>query len=208
VITFYFKLPEYVIHYEARCVVDGLTNFGFASPNMDHGALITNIGGSTATELLGFRFVEWRNASGTVVSTEKYFKPSSFAGADADGHIYYYAYFEPIYTQLTLIKEIATDTDDAFLFRIKGQGKFEYIDLTVAIHGAGSLVIKDLPVGTYTVTELTDWSWQYTAGQDKVTITVTEEGPNEVTFTNTANPSNWLTDETHNENQFKPTYGS
>ena len=37
------------------------------------------------------------------------------------------------------------------------------IDLEVTIPGNGSVTIKDIPVGTYTVTEKTDWSWRYNA---------------------------------------------
>lgn len=216
VITFYYKLKDYTIQYIPKCTVEGLTDFGVASPNMDYVSRTTDIGGSTATPSLGFRFVNWRDQNGNVVCTDPYWKPTSFVGADATDHIYYYAYFEPVYSTLSITKALGTTTQDTFLFHIKGQGKVSYIDIVVSIQGPGTIVLEKVPVGTYTVTELTGWSWEYTCSAVTATgLTITGltngaqftlgETGGTVTFTNTPKPSNWLSDETVNENQFKVT---
>lgn len=215
VITFYYKLKDYTIQYIPKCTVEGLTDFGFASPNMDYVSRTTDIGGSTATPLLGFRFVNWRDQNGNVVCTDPYWKPTSFVGADATDHIYYYAYFEPVYSKLSITKALGTTTQDTFLFHIKGQGKVSYIDIVVSIQGPGTIVLEKVPVGTYTVTELANWSWEYTCSAVTATgLTITGltngaqftlgETGGTVTFTNTPDPSNWLNGETVNENQFNP----
>lgn len=65
-----------------------------------------------------------------------------------------------LYTSL-MIKKTGTqaiDVNQTFLFRIQGEG----VDLTVAVHGDGYAVVDGLKVGgTYTVTEITRWSWRY-----------------------------------------------
>ena len=64
--------------------------------------------------------------------------------------------------------------------------------------------VTDLPHGTYTVTELTGWSWNYACAvpSQEVTLTVEETGVKPVTFTNTYQQPDWLTDEARAENQF------
>ena len=76
--------------------------------------------------------------------------------------------------------------------------------MDVAIHGNGSVTIRDLPVGTYTVTEKTNWSWRYTltdiaaqtdtqAVREKNSIhfALMEAGET-VTFTNARSNPCWL----------------
>jgi len=100
---------------------------------------------------------------------------------------------------MTITKAFASGTGtvtDNFLFSIKGQGKNSYIDLTVVITGNGSAVIDNLPIGDYTVTELTAWSWEYTPDSESKPITVvTDEALNKLTFTNTYQESDWLSGE-------------
>ena len=65
--------------------------------------------------------------------------------------------------------------------------------MDVTVKGTGSVTIKGLPLGTtYTVTEDTNWTWQYkpNAGTQNVEINGKTA---EVTFTNTYSKSNWLT---------------
>lgn len=83
----------------------------------------------------------------------------------------------------------AIDENQTFIFNVVGADNFS---LTVTIHGNGSVTIKDLPIGSYTVTEVTEWSWRYqpTDGAAK-TITLTA-GDNPLTFTNTRENVKWL----------------
>lgn len=83
------------------------------------------------------------------------------------------------------------DPNQIFVFHVVSANGVTNMDVTVK--GTGSVTIKGLPLGTtYTVTEDTKWTWQYTP--DQVTKNVEINGTTaEVTFTNTYNKSNWLT---------------
>ena len=63
--------------------------------------------------------------------------------------------------------------------------------MKVTIEGNGSVTIKGLKIGTYTVREETGWSWRYgTTQPDPITL---EAGKtNTVTFTNNRNEVKWL----------------
>lgn len=55
------------------------------------------------------------------------------------------------------------DPDQVFVFKVSGYSERsgKTIEFTVSIKGTGSVKIVDLPVGEYTVTELTSWAWRY-----------------------------------------------
>jgi len=134
-------------------------------------------------------------------------KPKNFNKADvATDTLTFYAVFEPILTSMTIKKDVkdgagnALTTTDNFLFSVKGQGKFSYVDLTVLITGNGTVLIEELPVGTYTVTELTGWSWEYSSGytvshSNGEIATEVDSTKNVITFTNTYIGSDWLNSE-------------
>ena len=63
---------------------------------------------------------------------------------------------------LTIRKTGAADAGDSFLFAVTNGAGFS---MTVVVHGNGSVTIRNLPVGVYTVTEDGDWSWRYEAGR-------------------------------------------
>lgn len=88
-----------------------------------------------------------------------------------------------------------------FLFRVTGPGGFS---LDVVIPGNGFAVLRDLPVGTYYVTELTGWSWRYEP--ETVTKTVgkqeIQDGFAVVRFYNNRTEEKWLDGETRAENRF------
>ena len=68
--------------------------------------------------------------------------------------------------------------------------------MQVVITGEAQQVIKNLPVGDYTITEDTSWSWKYTPvdGDEKTLMTSDiEKGAATVTFKNKNNGTNWLT---------------
>ncbi len=88
--------------------------------------------------------------------------------------------------------------------------------LTVAILGNGSVIIKDLPVGNYTVMEDTTWSWRYetvkiedednagnVVNNNNVITTAVDANGNTVKFTNTRQNDLWLSGDNHKENQFE-----
>ncbi len=51
------------------------------------------------------------------------------------------------------------DKDMAFIFLVESSDKTVSMEVTVI--GNGSVTIRDLPYGAYTVTELEGWSWRY-----------------------------------------------
>ena len=72
------------------------------------------------------------------------------------------------------------------------------------------VIIYDLPLDeTYTVTELTDWSWRYTAqGETVRTVRPTLEKPKyELVFTNTYEEDSWLSSTDVEPNTFTKSSG-
>lgn len=85
------------------------------------------------------------------------------------------------------------DPNQTFVFRVKGNNND--VDMQVVITGASKQVIKNLPVGEYTITEDTNWSWKYTptSKDQPVTKNDIKDGAATVTFENENNGTNWLT---------------
>ena len=94
----------------------------------------------------------------------------------------------------------STDANQAFLFRIEGEG----LDLYVAVYGNESVVIEGLiDGGSYTVTEVSDWSWRYgnirwDYDKDALDPTASEvariqiNGTGKITFVNSRTNPKWL----------------
>lgn len=98
---------------------------------------------------------------------------------------------------LTIVKTISGDVPDgelqSFLFHIKGTNND--VDMDVVINGAGQITISEMPLGTYTVTEDTAWSWRYDCAEPVKTATIAVNEVNQtVTFQNTYTESKWLTE--------------
>ncbi len=106
----------------------------------------------------------------------------------------------PLVADLTITKNgaQAIDENQSFIFTVEGMG----ITLDVVINGNGSVTIQDLPIGNYTVTENTNWSWRYTPADDSQTITLVANSKNEVSFANTRSRMYWLSGDSINENQY------
>ena len=104
---------------------------------------------------------------------------------------------------LTITKQAGENTvfaeNETFMFKVTGPNNYSTI---VVIEGAGSAIIKNLPVGTYTVTELTDWSWRYTVDDAKKECDLSSPNGRYVTFTNTISNPYWLDGNDYKENVF------
>ena len=116
----------------------------------------------------------------------------------------YYAKFEYDVADLTITKSGAEDIDEnqSFIFTVTGPNNFS---AKVVIQGNGSVTIKGLKVGTYTVTEDTGWSWRYTpqdSGSQKITLSATEAN-NTVTFTNKRSKDKWLGGDAYERNRLE-----
>ena len=109
----------------------------------------------------------------------------------------YYAKFVALETDLTIqtLSTATVDTDQVFIFHIKGKSgtETEIIDLTVTIVGNGSVTVTGLPTGSYTITEMTDWSWRYenTTAEREVTLSY-NNGVNYMTYDNSRQNNKWL----------------
>lgn len=151
--------------------------------------------GSTATADASYKFVGWydnRECTGNPVSTDAKFVPQQVNGVYEEAT--YYAKFELDVFDLTIKKTAkdgtTIDPNQIFVFHVVSENR--KTDMEVTVQGTGSVTIKGLPLGTtYTVTEDTNWTWQYTP--DKASQKIEPNGDSTVTFTNTYSKSNWLT---------------
>lgn len=162
--------------------------------------------GSRPTAEKGYKFVGWFEdkactqqvqSSWVENTTNKLTPKQSVKYGDKDGYgaKTYYAKFERDVFDLTIEKKAANgskiDQNQIFVFHVvSGDGT---TDMEVTVKGTGSVKIKGLPLGTnYTVTEETDWTWQYKPEEETQNVEINGTTA-EVTFTNTYSKSNWLT---------------
>ncbi len=148
--------------------------------------------GSTATPNPSYKFVGWynnRECTGNPVSTDAKFVPQQVNGVYEEAT--YYAKFELDVFDLTITKAGENiDQNQIFVFHVVSDD--HKTDMEVTVQGTSSVKIKGLPLGTtYTVTEDTGWTWQYTP--DSASKTIMPDGDSTVTFTNTYSKPNWLT---------------
>ena len=157
------------------------------------------------------------------IVTEKYVPIPNYAPRQdsirfelkAEGNVIVFIY-DPTLTTLNIRKTgfDAADAGTTFIFRIKGTDEnTKNIDLRVTIHGyvmgdhVPNVTVADLPVGSYTVTEESDWSWRYQPknGEQTQTITLDPDGTkNVLTFENERKDGQWLSGDAYNNNLYKP----
>lgn len=105
----------------------------------------------------------------------------------------------PKFCTLTINKDVAKlhGDNDSFIFNVVGEGNIKY-EAQVVINGAGKAVLTGLPVGTYTVTEDTGWSWRYTCDNSSTSTTLSASNDNDsLTITNKLADDGWLGNETY-----------
>ena len=100
----------------------------------------------------------------------------------------------------------AVEPNQTFLFHIM-KDNADYMDVTVQVGAdkTGSVTIKGLPVGSYTVTEDIAWSWRYalTGTNDRaVDLNSGVDGVVTVEFVNKLTTNTWLSGETSCENRW------
>lgn len=196
--TFYYQEQTVDIKYVA-------VGFGTLDNVQDSNVKVLSgtVQGSTPTANEGYKFVGWYTDAGCtqqvksnwVGADNKLTPQQSVKYGDQDGYgaATYYAKFERDVFDLTIKKTGKNiDLNQTFVFRVKGEG----VNMQVVITGANEQVIKNLPVGDYTITEDTSWSWKYTpdGGAEKtLTTSNIKNGAATVTFENKNNGTNWLT---------------
>ena len=109
-----------------------------------------------------------------------------------------------VYADLTIKKTGANETADpgqSFLFKVTGPDNYT---AEVIVVGNGFVTLKNLKIGTYTVTEDTNWSWRYTptTNNNPQTITLEANKTNTVTINNMRNEDKWLDGNVHKDNEF------
>ena len=77
------------------------------------------------------------------------------------------------------------------------------IELTVTIHGNSEVTVTGLPLGNYSITEKSNWSWRYQPEQETQLKTLTANAADKtVTFNNTRVKDKWLDGDNYKVNAF------
>lgn len=158
--------------------------------------------GSTPTASSGWHFDGWyKDAECTQPVDDSWVTSNKITPQKENGvhkDATYYAKFVANKADLTIEKTGVEKSDSnlTFMFNVKGNG----VDIIVTVKGNGKVVIKDLEVGSYTVTEISDWSWRYEAVGDTTQTVNVVAGGAKVTFKNKLENKKWLDDETSVDN--------
>ena len=102
------------------------------------------------------------------------------------------------YADLTIIQNGMQKATDSGIYKIVNASSITVA--TIVIHSNNSATIKDLPVGNYTVTELTSWIYEYSTLSPSISVEVTSNST--AIFTNNHHSSNWLDGECYKDNNF------
>lgn len=204
VITFYYTEKTVEIKY-VPVGPAGAQNFGSVDPTSETVKIKTGTAaGSTPTAGDGFKFAGWYKdeactepVTGANWIVGNVIKPQKENGMNIATT--YYAKFEYDVADLTITKEgcSAADQDQAFIFTIVGPDKYSN---QVVIKGNGSVTIKGLKIGKYTIHEETGWSWRYSC--EDQTVTLQPGVTNNVTMTNIRGTDKWLDDNASVDNRF------
>lgn len=206
IITFYYTEKEVTIKYQ----VVGPGDCGTVTPASETLKVLSGTAqGSTAIANKNFRFVGWYTDAAcmqAVTSSDGTLAGTKFIPAKAEDAVWvdgttYYAKFEYDVADLTIYKKgwEGIDEGQSFLFDVAGPNGYSK---RVVINGNGSVTIKGLKIGEYTVKEVTSWSWRYTTRSSSQNITLQPAETNAVTFENTRNKEKWLGGDAYCKNTF------
>lgn len=175
----------------------GATNFGSVAPVSE--TVMVESGpavGSTPAAASGFKFVGWfkdqactQPVDATWIENNKIIPQKTTEAYEAAT---YYAKFDYAVADLTIkqVGEIA-DENQTFIYVVTG-GDLPKGGIKVAVNGNSSVTIRNLKIGSYTVTEGTNWNWRCGTTGGSQSITLQGAQTNEVIFTNNASNSKWL----------------
>lgn len=196
--VYYQKKTFYTVNYKAVCIPETTDTFGQVSLAYEIVDGDSQPQGSAAMLLddMRYEFKGWYNdeQGNNLISSDVNYVPMIHKDAT------YYAIFSIKIADITITQSGGSENDN-FLYRVTDENNNELI---VAVNGGGTVTIKDLPCGDYTITEITDWDWRYNPdsnGSEK-NITVKDTEANQVTFTNNRNDKNWLGGESNKDNLF------
>ena len=103
----------------------------------------------------------------------------------------FYAKFNPEFGDLTVRRENSENQgmgEQIFQYEVKNNQTGEVVNITIT--GDGEVTIKDIAVGTYTVTQVNDWSHRWVDAPK--TATVTSTTPGLAVFGDSAVNDKWL----------------
>lgn len=224
--TFYYKEKSVDIKYE----VVGPAGCGTLTNYAETVKVLTGTaqGSTAAVSSPTYKFVGWYSdeACTQLVGSENTFVPQK-AADNMYQSATYYAKFDYNVVDLTITKTISGKDSQqlygerSFVFHVKGiDENTERIDIDVVVkiengQTTGSVVLKALPIGSYTITEDTGWSWRYGVGNVGFTgvsnhsntgatasCTLVGGKDNAVTFTNSWLHAQWLSFTTSVQNIF------
>ena len=89
---------------------------------------------------------------------------------------------------LNITKQGGAD-DESYVFDVLKNGE-KYSEVTVWGNGTETLV--ELPIGTYTISEDTGWSWRYSANNGDGAVLTAQSHTGRITCTNTKTKDQWL----------------
>lgn len=152
--------------------------------------------GSTPTANPGFKFVGWfkdqactQPVDATWIENNKIIPQKTTEAYEAAT---YYAKFDYAVADLTIKQDGGiADENQTFIYVVTG-GDLPASGIKVAVKGNSSVTIKNLKIGSYTVTEETNWNWRCGTTGGSQSITLQGAQTNEVRFTNTVSNSKWL----------------
>lgn len=175
----------------------GAANFGSVAPvnetvMVESGPAV----GSTPTPGTGFKFVGWfkdqactQPVDATWIENNKIIPQKTTEAYEAAT---YYAKFDYAVADLTIKQDGGiADENQTFIYVVTG-GDLPEGGIKVAVNGNSSVTIKNLKIGSYTVTEETNWNWRCGTTGGSQSITLQGAQTNEVRFTNTVSNSKWL----------------
>ena len=209
--TFYYTEQVVDIKYQ----VVGPDNCGTLDNYQESQLKVTTgtVKGAVPTAAEGFKFVGWytdeactQPVIATSVMNNNKITPEKTKdlGNDVKGYeaATYYAKFEADVADLSITKQGYQEIDgkQSFIFTVTGPEDFSK---KVVIQGNGTVVLKGLKIGEYTVTEDTAWSWRYTPKGGAVrTIPLQPGKTNSVTYVNNRTNNKWLDGNAYVKNVF------
>ena len=210
VVDFYYQEKIVSIKYQIVGPADGGT-LSQTSQNVQ--AISGQPSGSVPTAKEGFKFIGWY-----LDETCKSPVPAEWVNPQTHqlipvktGDVWqdstYYAKIIALETDLTIEVQGSSSLDakQSYLFRIVGKENTETegIDLTVTVVGNSSVTVTKLPVGNYTVTELTSWAWRYENDESVLGLFLEySETGSTITFNQDRAQIKWLDGNAVNTNLF------
>ena len=175
----------------------GAGNFGSVDPLNETVMLESGTaGGSTPAAASGFKFVGWfkdqactQPVDATWIENNKIIPQKTTEAYEAAT---YYAKFDYAVADLTIKQDGGiADENQTFIYVVTG-GDLPEGGIKVAVNGNSSVTIRNLKIGSYTVTENVSWSWRYSTTGSSQSITLQGAQTNEVSFTNNGSNFKWL----------------